>query len=256
MILSLEQIIAFALIFARTVTMVLLIPIFSNKEVLALGKIAIVFWTSALLIFYIPLPIEFPNTPVSFLFAIIVELLIGMILGFITQILLIAVEFGGSLMDTQAGLSVASQLDPSTGQASTLIAKLLKTTALLVFLLINGHHVVLGALMQSFQALPISSPFKIQKAALFVVETSSAIFAVALQFAAPILLIVFLIDFGFGMLSRVAPQVNVFQLGFQLKPILSLFIFLTIIPGMVELINVVLNRIASQLIQTLFLLRL
>jgi len=256
MILTFEQIIAFSLILARMVVMILMVPIFSNKEVLSMGKIAIVFWMSTLLIYYVPLPLEFPSTPTSFFFALIVEILIGAILGFITQILLIAVEFGGSLMDTQAGLSVASQLDPSTGQTSTLFAKLLKNTALLVFLLIDGHHIVLGALMNSFAAIPIGSPFKLQKASLFVVESSTAIFDVALQFAAPIILVVFLVDFGFGMLSRVAPQVNVFQLGFQMKPVVSLFIFLSIIPGMVELINVVLNRIAAKLIQTLFLLRL
>ena len=65
----------------------------------------------------------------------------------------------------------------------------------------------------------------------------------------------FLVDFGFGMLSRVAPQVNVFQLGFQLKPLISVFIFLTIAPGMVDLIYFLLERVSGELVRTLFLLR-
>ena len=91
---------------------------------------------------------------------------------------------------------------------------------------------------------------------MFLLETSVHIFSIGLQVSAPILLVVFLIDFGFGMLSRVAPQVNVFQLGFQIKPLISILIFLTIVPGLLDILYYILEIVSNDLIQTLFLLRL
>ena len=176
-------------------------------------------------------------------------------IGFVTQLLIVGIEFGGSLMDTQAGLSVASLLDPSTGQTTSILSRLLRQIAMLVFFLINGHHVVLSSIVQSFRAIPITSKLNIFEASRYIVEICIDIFMIALQIAAPILLVVFLIDFGFGLLSRVAPQVNVFQLGFQVKPIIGLLVMLTFIPGMVELVYAFLEKSAGDLLRILYLIR-
>ncbi len=255
MIVSQEQIVTFFLIFVRIIAVLLLTPGFSGKQIFASGKIAFIFWLSLLLIFVVPLPIKLPGSPLLFFFAIIVEFLIGAMLGFITQLLIVGIEFGGSLMDTQAGLSVASLLDPSTGQTTSILSRLLREIAVLVFLIINGHHVVLGAMVQSFKAIPITSNFNIFEASKFITEVSVDLFIAGVQISAPILLVVFLIDFGFGLLSRVAPQVNVFQLGFQVKPIISIFVLLTILPGMVELVFFFLEKSAGDLLKVLFLIR-
>lgn len=255
MILTIEQIVAFFLIFTRLASLITFAPVFSNKEVISLFKIALCFWISSLAIFFVPLPKVMPNTAIMIMLAVVIELLIGAILGFLTQVFITAINVGGAIMDTQAGLSVASLLDPSTGSQTTIIARLTSLIALLIFLIIDGHHVVFSIMIQSFQALPIASPYNAQEAIRFLLDTSVNIFAIGLQISAPILLVVFLVDFGFGMLSRVAPQVNVFQLGFQLKPIISLLIFLSIIPGMLDIIYYIIETISSDLIRTLFLLR-
>ena len=119
----------------------------------------------------------------------------------------------------------------------------------------NGHHVVLGSLVQSFQAIPITSKLNIWEASRYVTSISVDIFLAGLQISAPILLVVFLIDFGFGLLSKVAPQVNVFQLGFQVKPIISILVLLTITPGMIELVFSFLEKSAGDLLRILYLIR-
>ena len=106
-----------------------------------------------------------------------------------------------------------------------------------------------------FQTIPLTSKLNIFEASRYIVSISVDIFIAALQISAPILLVVFLIDFGFGLLSRVAPQVNVFQLGFQVKPIVSLFVMLTFIPGMVELVYTFLEKSAGDLLRILSLIR-
>ena len=222
MLITAEQLITFSLIFSRMIAMILMAPGFSGKDIFSMGKVVFVFWLSALLIFYIPLPLQFPNTPLLIFFALIIEILIGTLLGFIAQLIVTGMEFAGSLMDTQAGLSVASMLDPSSGQTTTIISKVVRQLGLLVFLIINGHHVIFGTLIQSFSAVPIGSVFDLSRAAQSAIKSGVYIFEIAVQLAAPILLVVFLVDFGFGMLSRVAPQVNVFEMGFKIKPLVSI----------------------------------
>jgi flagellar biosynthetic protein FliR len=255
MIVSQEQIIIFFLIFARIIAVLLLTPGFSGKEIFSSGKISFVIWLIFLLIFTIPLPVELPSTPLLFFLSLIVEFIIGSMIGFTTQLLIIGIELGGSLMDTQAGLSVASLLDPSTGQTTSILSRLLRQIAVLVFFLINGHHVVLGSIVQSFRAIPLTAKLNIFQASGYIVQISVDIFTAAVQIAAPILLVVFLIDFGFGLLSRVAPQVNVFQLGFQLKPIICLVVMVSVVPGMIDVIYTFLEKSASDLLRILYLIR-
>ena len=117
-----------------------------------------------LLVFVIPLPLELPGSPILFFLAILAEFIIGAMIGFLTQLLILGIEFGGSIMDTQAGLSVASLLDPSTGQTTSILSRLVRHISILVFFIINGHHVVLGTLVQSFRAIPITSKLNIYEA--------------------------------------------------------------------------------------------
>ena len=118
------------------------------------------------------------------------------------------------------------------------------------------NHVFLGILLTSFITVPVGTPFDLSKAALFATELGGTVFEVALQFSAPILLVVFMVDFGFGMLSRVAPQVNVFQLGFQIKPTVSLFIFLAIIPGLGNALLRIVYQVMDKMLNVLYLLQL
>ena len=90
----------------------------------------------------------------------------------------------------------------------------------------------------------------------YIANLGTDLFGLALQLSVPILLIVFLVDFSFGMLSRVAPQVNVFQLGFQLKPTISLIIFLAIAPGMIQSIFIMLEDLTEHTIRVLYLMQL
>ena len=220
-----------------------------------MAKVAFTFWISSLLIFYIPLPEQLPDTPILLLFAIMLEFITGALMGFMTELFVIALAFAGSLMDTQAGLSVASLLDPATGSPTTLLSKLMNQLGLLLFLLLNGHHMVMSLMVNSFRALPVAYSMNLYDSILYLLNASVKIFSIGVRFAAPILLIVFIIDFGFGMLSRVAPQINVFQLGFQVKPILSLFVLLLIGPGMVDLMNLLLDDIVQDTMNLLFLFR-
>ena len=245
MIITLSQIAIFFLIMARLVGAFMLAPVFSRKQVFGMVKIALLFWITWLLLFVVPMPYKFPEDLLTYTFAIVAEIFLGMVIGFIMDLIVSAVEFAGTLMDTQAGLSVASLLDPATGRNAAILQQLLQYVAFMVFLIIDGHHLVLSSIVQSFKLLPPGVPINFTKSTYYMIDIATDIFRLGLHLAVPIILIVFMIDFAFGMLNKVAEQINVFQLGFQVKPPISLLILLFVIFGIIESISRIMEVVSE-----------
>jgi flagellar biosynthesis protein FliR len=241
-------VLVYFLIMARAAGVFFTAPVFNRKEVFGLTKIMLMFWLAGLLVYIVPYPTTLPSTPLDYILAILIEILLGYFIGFSLDLIVTALEFAGTIMDTQAGLSVASLLDPSSGRQITLISLLLKWVAFMMFLLVDGHHLVLSAIVHSYQLLPISGDFNLAAGSLEMLKTGSEIMLIGVQLAAPILLVVFLIDFGFGILNRVAEQINVFQLGFQVKPSISLLIFLLCTPNIAGSVYNILEVISNHLL--------
>ena len=218
-----------------------------------MAKIAITLWTTGLIIFSIPLSPTIANTPITFAISLIIEFLVGVAIGFTADLLVTGIELGGTLMDTQAGLSVASILDPTTGRNSALFETFLKRVAILLFLIIDGHHMVLAAINKSYYLLPVGAPINFIQGARYLLTFGTDIFKTAIHLSAPILLVIFLVDFAFGMLNKVAEQINVFQLGFQIKPTVALIVFLAITPGIINSIITLMENAMSHLITLLSL---
>jgi flagellar biosynthetic protein FliR len=246
---SIKVIFVFALIIARLAGMMVFAPVFNRKEIFSLAKVSFMIWTALVMIYIIPVSLDLPSQALGDFFAALTEFIVGAITGFTMDLMVSGLEFAGTIMDTQAGLSVASLLDPSSGRTITLLSLLLKNVAIMIFLLLDGHHLVLSALVHSFRLLPIGSSYNLGQGAFDLVILSKYIFFIGLQMAAPIILVVFLIDFGFGVLNRVAEQINVFQLGFQLKPSISLFIFLLTAPTIVQSLSSILEQLSTHVLQ-------
>ena len=255
MILTVDQIFVFFLIFARLAGVVATAPFFSNRQIFSMVKFAFVFWTAGLMIFVVPLPPVLPSAGIGMVLALAGEVLIGVILGFTADMVVVGLEFAWSLIDTQAGLSVASLLDPSTGRNSALFEMFLRWVALIVFIQVEGHHVVLTAVHKSFTMIPIGSTYDLTQGSWAVLQFTGDIFKSAVLIAAPIILVVFLIDFAFGVLNRVAEQINVFQLGFQVKPIVSVVVFLAMVPGILHLTLGMMSHMMENLIHVLVALQ-
>jgi flagellar biosynthesis protein FliR len=135
-----------------------------------------------------------------------------------------AVTVAGSLLDTLVGFSFGSLVDPVSGNQSTVLAQLYSMVALLIFIAIGGDAWVIEGLARTYEVVPLSDfpalgPLVEGANTVFV-----KIFASALQVAAPVLLAILITDAGFGMVSRVVPQLNVFQVGFPTKVLVGLIL--------------------------------
>jgi flagellar biosynthesis protein FliR len=243
MVISFPQIELFLLIVARLVGLFLDAPVLSAKSIPMVIKVGLIIWLAT--VFWFVVPIKYlPDTMPLFVFSLAQEILIGYVMGFVASIVLQSAQAAGDILDMQMGLSVANVLSPTTGAMTSLTGTLLYMVALVVFLIIDGHHMVLSAVYESFTAIPLVTFVDFSKANfLFTMLGLMQFFWIStLQLCAPMLLLIFLIDFSFGIMSRVAPQVNVFMLGFQVKPSLGLFGLMLISP---LLINHMISMITS-----------
>lgn len=225
-------------------------PIFNSRSFPMFGKTALAVWLSLLLWFVTPVHTTLPDSFFLILLSLIFEVALGFTIGFICNIIFIAVQSAGEVADMQMGLSVATALDPVFGAVISVIGRLAFYTALIVFIMADGHHLVLSAFHQSFTALPAGKMANFASPALAqqMIGLGSALWLTAIKLAAPVVLLIFISDFTFGIVSRVAPQVNVFMLGFQVKPSLGLIGLMLSMPFIVKYINRLIEFMAQQMI--------
>ncbi len=257
MILTALQIEIFTFILARIAGVFIQAPLFSSRSFPGPAKIAFALWLSTLLWFVTPVAPVLPGTPLGFILTLVAEVALGFLIGFICNVLFIALQAAGEMMDLQMGLSVAQALDPVFGSVISVVGRLIFFVALIVFLTMDGHHFLLSAFHQSFTALPAGKigNFAAYGLAEQIMGLGGMLWMTAIKLAAPIILLIFLSDFTFGIVSRVAPQVNVFMLGFQVKPMLGLFGLLLILPFLVKYVGKLIESMAEEIVKLLAVLK-
>jgi len=232
MIITLAQLDVFLLIVARMAGLFAETPVLGSRLIPIPVKVALAIWTSIVLWFVVPLTTALPPDLPTLILALVNEFLIGLLIGFVCFVIFSAVQAAGDLIDLQMGLSIATVISPTTGGVTSIVGTLAFMLGTTIFVVLNGHHMILSAFEQSFRLLPLVTPIKFSGGNLVMemLSITRTFWLIGLQLSAPVILLIFLSDFSFGIVSRVAPQVNVFMLGFQVKPALGLMGFLLVIP--------------------------
>ena len=192
----------------------------------------------------------------SFVLSIILNFVVGALIGYIAQLILLAIDAGGDMVNMQMGLSSAMVLDPTTSSQVSIVGKLFSFIGLIIFMQLGGVYWLLTALIHSIQIFPLDAtiiPLTELVNLDYVVDLSSNVLYMGLQIASPILLATLGQDIILGVISKTAPQVNVFQLSFLFKPVLGAAIMVWILPMLVNIItDLLLNfRLNSHLDRTL-----
>lgn len=251
MVLTLPQIQVLVLIFARVAGIFIEGPLFSARTFPALAKTALAIWVSFALMFSTPVSMLPPDS-IIFIIMLLSEFFIGFAIGFVCNVFFETLQSAGNLIDLQMGTSIASAMDPNTGAMSSMIGRLAYFLGLVTFLVLNGHHMILAGVHQSFLALPIGHLMNFSSAlTLQVVDSVASLLLISLQLSVPALLIIFLADFSFGIVSRVAPQVNVFMLGFQVKPSLGILALLFSAPLLTSHVSTLINQMIQEIMKLL-----
>ncbi len=177
---------------------------------------------------------------ISPLLLMVLNFAVGAIIGYIAQLIIMAIEAGGDMINTQMGLSSAMVMDPSTNSQTSILSRMITIMALCIFMEIGGMYWVFNALVRSFTIFPLFAvhiPLEQIINLDYLVRTTSNVLYMGLQIASPILLATLGQDIILGIISKTAPQVNVFQLSFLFKPVLGAAIMICILPMLVQVIS-------------------
>lgn len=175
-----------------------------------------------------------------YILQIIINIGIGLLVGFVGQLILEGVTAAGALANNQIGLSAAMTFDPSTRQQVSLLDKFFGFLALIVFFHVNGLYWILGAFYKTFTLIPLyhTRPnFPELVSGQTIIQMSANTLDAALLMIGPIFVVTIAVDMILGIVNRTAQQIQVFQLSYALKPAVGLGIFWMTLPNFLELVR-------------------
>ena len=157
----------------------------------------------------------------GFILALILEIVVGGVLGFLVLVVFSAIQSAGNLIDLFGGFQLAQGFDPQSMVNGAQFTRLYQMTALALLFASGGYQLILGGLTRSFAALPVGGGIDLAVPMEAVTAAVGQMLLAAVQIAGPLIVVLFLADAGLGLLTRVAPALNAFALGFPLKILIT-----------------------------------
>lgn len=206
----------FLLIVVRVSAMLFVFPVFSAQQIPVLARIGLAFLFSFVLTHVVPAIAPLPDVG-ALLGAVTSQVVLGILVGFVAYLVFMGIQFAGEILDIQIGFAVANIINPATQQQVTVIGELQLTLATLIFLISDSHLLMLQGIGGSFHLVPLPyislDPSVLTNVMQFVQEA----FLIVVKIAAPPAVALFLVNLALGLMARVAPQMNVFVVGFPLQ---------------------------------------
>lgn len=214
----------------RVLALVASAPVLGNPSVPLRAKIGLAFMiTLAVAPTLAPMPQVDPGS-LAGLLILAQQLVIGLAMGFAMRIVFVAVEMAGELIGLQMGLGFATFFDPQSAGHIPVVGRFLGLLAALVFLSVNGHLQMISLLSQSFSALPVSGEGIAAPGFRTLAFWGGEIFAAGLLLSLPLLAALLITNLALGILTRAAPQLNIFAVGFPLTLAIGLLVLALALP--------------------------
>jgi len=225
----------FLFIFLRVGAIFMFLPIFSSRAIPVLFKMGF-----ALAVAFILYPLlasdlrpVFATVP-EFGLAIACELMVGILIGLAVRLLFTGFQMAGQMAGYQMGMAIANVIDPATSAQVPILATFYNIVAILVFLSINAHIILLRAMAESFQLVPLFgfefNPVVMQH----MISFAGNMFVVALKIGAPVIVALLITSAALGLVARTIPQMNIFIVAMPLKIAIGLIFLGMSLPYMTE----------------------
>lgn len=233
--------------FVRLLALFSSAPIIGDRSVPARVKIALAI---ACAILVVPTLSDAPTSPPfsgDGLMLLVQQVLVGVAIGLGMRFVFAAVELAGDMIGMQMGLSFATFIDPQNSTQTPIVGSFLGIIAALILLALNGHLLMIAALIDSFHMVPISAQPELALSVGRIVALGGEIFRIGLHLSLPVLATLLVLNLAMGVLSRAAPQLNIFAVGFPLTILAGLFLLGLSLPH----VGAALERVLVQAIGTL-----
>lgn len=237
---DLSVVIRFGLLLVRPGMLVMVAPALGGTYAPMPVKVA----TTVLLALVLAPTVAVPQalSDVSLTLIIAREVVIGLSIAIAVRAIVAAAELGGHLGGYQIGFSYAATIDPASGVRNSVITSLYGLLALLAFFAVNGHHQVLRALAASYAGMPIGGGHVDASILTSVREILGLIFTVGVRLAAPLVLVLIIVELAVGLVSRSAPSLNFMVIGYPVRLIVGLMVLAAMVGTVPEVIATVVGR--------------
>lgn len=217
----------FLLILLRVSIVLFLFPIYGSKVIPLLAKAGLSLVIALCLYSRVYAdPGVFPEKIFSAPILIVTEFFIGLCLSIGVRMFMAAAQVAGVIIGFQMGFSMINVVDPQSGSQVSVMDQIAFWAVLIVFLAINGHHIIINALVESFHLLPVGHSFYFNKGLFEMVTGFGAdLFSLSLKIGAPVIASLFFTSVAFGITSKFAPQINIMIVAFPVKIIVGLVLF-------------------------------
>jgi flagellar biosynthesis protein FliR len=239
--LTFSQFETFMLVLVRVSVILFLLPLFSAAQVNLMVRFGLGLAITFVVWHTVP-PVQHIDGLGALTAAVMSQALVGFVFGFVGFLIFVGIQFAGEVMDIQVGFSIVNVINPLTSQNVSVLGEFQLALASLLYLASNAHHLLLQGLAGSFTLVPLPfagvSPMLERDVLGFFVQSFFMVF----QVAGPIGIALFLTNIGLALMARVAPQLNVFAVGFPLQIMIGLTMMILSLP----LLEVVLPQVISQ----------
>ena len=229
-----EYVINFFLLYIRFSALLVFLPIFSHMSIPARVKALFAFYFTVMFYNQIP-PLALPNTFIELVFMILSEIFLGLIVGFILQLIIAMLAYAGEQVSFIMGFTMASVMDPQTQTSTPLMSSFLSLIALMLLLMLNVHHAMIEFMYESLQSIGLGHFYPQGTVFEYIIHEFGTLFIMGLTIAFPILALSLLVDIIFGMLMKTMPQFNLLVIGFPIKIAVSFTVLMAVLSAMMLL---------------------
>lgn len=227
----------FALVFCRVGGLFLIAPLFSRRGVPLRARVMLAAAISICLLPVVPAPTSAGDAAVVAA-GMAGELAIGVAIGLLARLLLTAFQLAGEIIAFQMGFALAASFDPESEATEPVISSIHLSLVTLLFLVLDGHHLLVRAVAASFETFPIGAGIASETLARGLLASASEMYETGARVAAPVAGLLLLLNAMIGFVNRITPQLSIFNIGFPI----------TVVGGMIGLV-VVLPRLAAFFLQ-------
>lgn len=243
-----ELVQSFILVLLRVSAMIVTIPVIGHRSVPVRIKACL-----SLIMAFLIFPFVSRQMPAISpdLFPLVMqmagEVMIGLVIGFTARFVFTGIQFAGELIGIQMGFSIANVLDPMSDLRVSVVSEMQYLMAMLAFLAVNGHHIFISAMVDSYRLLaPLGFHFSGQLMQV-ILESSKDIFIVAVKASAPVIAVLLFTNLGLALVARTVPQINILIVGFPIQIAAGLIFLGLTMPILLRVVEQYCVRIEGQI---------
>ena len=219
---SFDTVAAFSLLLVRPGMLIMGTPFLGALSAPPQMRIGLTLLLAIVLVPFVTMPVALSAGALTLV--VLREVAIGAALTLAIRVLISGAEFAGHFIGYQIGLSIGSLIDPQSGVRNNVLALLYANVTTVVCLASNAHHALLRALADSYAALPVGAGGLNAKLATSVADTLGLVFVLGMRIAAPVVVVLLLVELALGLLARVAPSLNVMTAGAPIRVTVGLLV--------------------------------